>query len=133
MRVNLNDVRMALREQYLTAGDVDQFPLQKENLGFTTPDPSLPAVGEDHQSRIWLRERFQPNVEDQIAYDLIQAIGRIQYDVVCPSGMGTDEIEAIANDIVTVFKPGTPIEGFGVKFLIDESSRGSGFEFGDNW
>lgn len=101
-------VRSKLREQLLTVAGLPS-ARSWENRNFKPP------TGEK-----WVRETYLPGDERQSANDMVEAVGVVQYDLYCPAGAGTEEIEDLADAIKEAFKPSSVV---GSLVRIDRSER----------
>jgi len=85
-------------------------------LGIT--DPAMPsAVNIAWENRkynpqkgvAWIRETLIPGAERKVAFDELQTVGIVQFDLNWPLGNGTEEIEALVDTIKDAFAPNTTI------------------------
>jgi len=81
-------------------------------------DPAMPSAANiawenreyDPQKGVpWIRETLIPGIERKVAYDELQTVGIVQYDLNWPLGDGTEEIEALVDTIKDAFAPNTTI------------------------
>ncbi len=98
--IDHEEVRLTLRSRLLEVAGVNPRYVEWENRHFTPPS-----------GKVWVRETLIPNLERQVATDLLEAIGLVQYSVFGAAGGGTDVVGALARSIGDAFKPGSSIVG----------------------
>ena len=120
MMVDLRIVRQVLREHLLTVPAVTSANFLPEDR------PRKRPIG------IHVQETLQPE-EKPIANKLVEAAGRVQYDVMYMADRGTEQPEALAKSIVDIFPPGTQLDSQGITIYIDKVQRSPGRQFDTAW
>lgn len=88
--------------------------LATQNRGF---DP--PGTGE-----LWAIESLFPTAEIKVSTGLIESLGRIQYEIVMPSGQGIESAEALAKELAEALEAGTHVAyGSGSHAYVDRAER----------
>lgn len=96
--VNVRSVRTAMRQRFLTTAGLPAIIQYSDNrLASGPPGDAL-----------WIRERFIPDTQEQIAFGVSEAIGALVYEVNAPASR-SDLIQAsydLAHAILEKFEPG---------------------------
>ena len=108
--IDHGEIRQSIR-LILLAIDNEDLPSNRswENRNFKPPENDT-----------WIRETMIPGEERQAASDTIRSVGIMQYDIFWPIGTGTENIEALVDDIKDAFKPVTAL---GLNSLIYRAER----------
>lgn len=83
----------------------------------------------------FLAEIFIPNDSAQASLGTIglqEDFGIYQININTPTGQGTEEAQALVDELTNMFKIGTDIELYGVNVYIDRSTPAQGLFF-DDW
>ncbi len=113
--MSVQDIHIALRVQLATVTSVAQ---AYENVKYE------PTVG-----TAFVRERFlpDPSVQESLGsagYNRITGVYLI--DAFCPSGVGVDDAEDLADTILAAFVRGSILTSSGISVVIEKSYRSGG-------
>lgn len=119
-------IRQVCREKLLAVAGVTVDLVALENRGgFHAPEPKA--------GKFWIREHLRVSSEVHAAWDEVESIWRMQYDVVVPRNFGTELGEEKAALIMDAFKPGTSINSQGILLSIDRHERLPYLQLDDVW
>jgi hypothetical protein len=119
MAIDHRKVREVMRTRLLEA--VPNLPPAArrawENRKFKPPSP---------ESKLpWIREHYIVVDERQVATNMLGTSAIVQYDVVAPTGKGTEAVDDLTKEIREAFKPGVGLQGKGIEIAIDRSEGSS--------
>ena len=114
-------VRQLLRQVLFGSADPDiprpeDGHVEFENYKFTPPNPPQP----------FLRETYLITSEINTAYDQVEAIGEVHYDVFDVLGRGTERAADIARAVSEAFPPGNSLRDSGVTINIVRTYQAPG-------
>lgn len=117
--IDLEVVRLVIRNRMLGMTEITTppVPIAYENISFTPP-----------HNAIWVREKFLPSREAQVASDQVSATGAMQYDVLYPVGRGTKVPMALAKALKDRFPVPSALQSGGVDVAIDQSENAVGYQ-----
>lgn len=117
--INQHDILLTGRNQLLTIQTAQILDSEKKiqgvNRNFIPPNP--PAM--------YLRERMFVFYEALVASGTVEIIGRFEYSVVVPTGVGTKEADQFRKEIADAFRPDRSVNGL-VNLAVDSVERVTG-------
>ena len=124
--VDVRKLRQVCREKLLAVAGVTADLVAWENRGgFQAPEPKA--------GKFWIREHLRPSIESHVAWDEVESVWRMQYDVAVPRNLGTELGEEKAALVMDAFKPGTSINSQGILASIDRHERLPMFQLDEQW